>query len=111
MTGIELSLAVFAVCSALRIAAYFPQIVKVAVHPHGAAGFSYATWVMFGAANASTALYAGATLGDTPLALVHAISTICCVALLSLAAWRRRRPVAPSGALASSDQRSGSPAA
>lgn len=92
-TAAELSLAAFAVCNALRIAAYLPQMLKIVRHPLGAAGFSYTTWALFTAANASTALYAGAALGDTALAWAHGLSAGCCIGLLALAAWRSRRPV------------------
>ena len=105
MTTAELSLTAFAVCNALRIAAYFPQMVKIARHPQGAAGFSYATWTLFTAANASTALYAASALNDVVLAWAHALSAVCCLMLLALAAWRTASPVA------SPVQRAGTPAA
>lgn len=92
MVAVELSLVVFAACNVLRIAAYVPQMVKVTRHPQGAAGFSYATWTMFGAANASTAVYAASALGDAALSAVHAVSALCCAVLVTLAAWRQRCP-------------------
>lgn len=94
MTAADLSLIAFATCNVLRIAAYFPQMFKLARHPGAAASFSHATWALFTAANASTAVYAGLVLGDGVLAVVHAFSAVCCGALIALALWRCRCPVA-----------------
>jgi hypothetical protein len=93
MTQADLPLIAFAACNALRIAAYFPQMVKLARHPAAAASFSHLTWALFAAANLSTAVYAGVVLGDAALAYVHAFSALCCCALIGLALWRCRFPV------------------
>lgn len=93
MTATDLSFIAFAACNVLRIAAYFPQMVKLARHPGAAASFSYGTWALFTAANTSTAAYADVVLGDKVLGAVHAFSALCCGALIALALWRCRRPV------------------
>jgi hypothetical protein len=93
MTTAELSLVAFATCNVLRIAAYFPQMFKLARHPGAAASFSYATWALFTAANTSTAVYAGVVLGDEVLGAVHAFSALCCSTLIGLALWRGRCPL------------------
>ena len=67
MTIADLPLIVFAACNTLRIAAYFPQMFKLARHPAAAASFSHLTWALFAAANLSTAVYAGVVLGDAML--------------------------------------------
>ena len=95
MTTADLPLIVFATCNALRIAAYFPQMFKLARHPTAAASFSHPTWALFAAANLSTAVYAGVVLGDTLLGIVNAFSALCCTTLIGLAVWRCRRQ-APS---------------
>jgi hypothetical protein len=94
MTTAELSLLVFATCNTMRVAAYFPQMFKVAFQPGAAASISYATWTLFMAANLSTAVYAGVVLGDVALSAVHAFSALCCGTLVGLALWRCRFPVA-----------------
>ncbi len=94
MTTADLSLVAFAACNALRIAAYFPQMFKLARHPGAAASFSYATWALFMAANTSTAVYAGVVLGDDILGVVHAFSALCCGTLIGLAMCRRPLPPA-----------------
>lgn len=93
MTTTDLSLIAFATCNVLRIAAYLPQMFKLARHPGAAASFSYATWALFTAANLSTAVYAGVVLGDEVLGAVHAFSALCCCTLIALAIWRGRRPL------------------
>jgi len=95
MTTTDLPLIVFATCNALRIAAYFPQMFKLARHPAAAASFSYPTWALFAAANLSTAVYAGVVLGDIVLGIVNVFGALCCTTLIGLALWRCRCPVAP----------------
>jgi len=99
MTTADLSLIVFAMCNVLRIAAYFPQMVKLARQPAAAASFSHLTWALFAAANLSTAVYAGLVLGDTVLGIVSAFSALCCCALIALALWRCRCTAEPASAL------------
>ena len=94
MTATDLYLVVFAACNVLRIAAYFPQMLKLARHPGAATSFSYASWALFTAANLSTALYAGVALGDTALSVANAFSALCCGALIAIALWRCRCPLA-----------------
>ena len=86
----DLPLIVFATCNALRIAAYFPQMYKLARHPAAAASFSHPTWALFAAANLSTAVYASVVLGDIMLGIVNAFSALCCTTLIGLALWRSR---------------------
>jgi hypothetical protein len=93
MTQADLPLIAFAVCNALRISAFFPQMILLACRPGTAASFSHATWVLFLAANLSTAVYAFVVLSDTVLGIVHAISALCCGVLIGLALWRCRFPV------------------
>ena len=94
MTAADLSLIAFAGCNMLRIAAYFPQMVKLACDPGAAPSFSYATWTLFAAANLSTTLYAQMVLTDAVLAIAHGFSAACCGLLIGLALWRRHRPLA-----------------
>ena len=93
MTATDLSFIVFAGCNALRIAAYFPQMLKLACHPGAAPSFSYATWLLFAAANVSTTVYAHVVLADSVLAIAHGLSSACCLALIGLALWRRSHPL------------------
>jgi hypothetical protein len=94
MTTADLPFIAFAAGNALRIAAYFPQMFMLARQPGAAASFSFGTWALFTVANLSTALYAGLVLNDAALGTVHAFSALCCGALIGLALWRCRCPVA-----------------
>jgi hypothetical protein len=100
MTAADLSLLAFAACNALRVVAYLPQMLKLYCHPGAAASFSYASWWLFTAANASTAAYGQLVVGDAVLAVLSAFSAACCVVLIGIASWRQRRPMAtPASAL------------
>jgi hypothetical protein len=107
MTSDDLTLAAFAVCNVLRAAAYLPQMLTLYSHPGAAASFSYASWWLFAAANASTAAYGQLVVGDAILASLSALSAACCGVLIGIARWRRRWPVRGPDP---ESQRSGSPA-
>ncbi|MBL8303353.1 MAG: hypothetical protein JNM26_11340 [Ideonella sp.] len=100
MTHADLTLFAFAVCNVLRAAAYLPQMRQLWSHPAAAASFSYASWWLFAAANASTAAYGQIVIGDAVLAALSAFSAACCCALIGIARWRTRRPAGvPASAL------------
>jgi hypothetical protein len=94
MSSAELSLLVFAACNTLRVIAYLPQIAMLIRRPESAASFSHASWLLFSAANASTAAYAWLVLADSLVATFSALSTLCGALLIGLALWRRMQPVA-----------------
>jgi hypothetical protein len=54
-----------------------------------ATAISFSCWFMWIGANASTALYAWAKLGDLNLALISSFNAVCCAAVLLLACYRR----------------------
>src|SRR3954447_25975828 len=70
MASADLALLVFAVCNSLRIAAYVPQILRLAPDEGGAGAVSPTTWGLFALANVSTVLYAALVAADLSLALV-----------------------------------------
>jgi hypothetical protein len=79
-------------CGSLRI----PQIVAVARDQNGATAISYSCWSIWIGANATTALYAWAKVGDAMLALISGFNALCCAAVLLLAIQRRRTCLAAS---------------
>jgi hypothetical protein len=79
----------FGAFNLLRLASYFPQIVAVARDRHGATAISFSCWSIWIGANASTAAYAWANVGDLSLAVISAFNAACCAAVLVLAAYKR----------------------
>ena len=102
MTIADLTYGLFTVFNGLRIFSYLPQILRVARDPNGASAISYATWSLWTAANATTGLYAAVNLSDPTLVALNFLNAACCLAVIGLTAFKRRRlqPVAPAGRIA-----------
>jgi hypothetical protein len=84
------SFLLFAAFSSLRMVSYLPQIYSVATDKNGASAISYSTWVLWVAANSTTALYAFNNLNDRYLAFVSVVYAGCCVSVILLTAVKRR---------------------
>jgi hypothetical protein len=87
----EITLALFAACNSFRVVAYVPQILKAATDRNGASSISFTTWLLFLLAHLSTVAYALINRDDWGLAACFAINAVCCVAILAIAYWKRRR--------------------
>lgn len=81
----------FAACNSVRIFAYVPQIHKAAIDTNGASAISSTTWSLFLVAHLSTIAHALVNLGDWWLAICFAGNAVCCVAILGIAYWKKRR--------------------
>ena len=81
--------AAFGFFNLLRLVSYFPQILAVARDRSGASAISISCWMIWIAANSSTALYAGINLGDWPLALISVFNATCCATVILLALHKR----------------------
>jgi hypothetical protein len=89
MTLAELSLVAFAVLNGMRAVAYLPQMMRVYRDPGGAAAVSIVTWVLFAASNIATVAYALTVAGDRVVAVVFAINTACCLAIVVMTVCKR----------------------
>ena len=81
----------FTLFSSLRIVSYVPQIHRVALDGNGASAISYSTWILWTCANIATALYAAINLHDIYLSTVSGIYAFCCVIVIALTMFKRRR--------------------
>lgn len=88
-TPAEIVLFAFTVSNALQIVSYIPQIVCVLRDRHGASAIAYSTWAIWLAGSAATTAYAMVNIWDVWLAVVNAVHTLCCLAVLGLTAWKR----------------------
>jgi uncharacterized protein with PQ loop repeat len=86
----EITLALFTACNSIRVVAYLPQIHKAATDRNGASSISFMTWMLFLIAHLSTVAYALINRSDWGLAACFAGNSICCVAILAVAYWKRR---------------------
>jgi hypothetical protein len=87
----DITLALFAACNGLRIAAYVPQIRRAAADSNGAAAISATTWFLFLLANITTIVHVLITANDRMLAACFAANAACCTAILSIVCWKRYR--------------------
>lgn len=95
MPGLDMVTILFAVSNALRMAAYFPQIVAVWRDERGADAVSISAWILFALANGTTVAYAILTLQDSILAVIFALNALCCILIVGFTLWKRlQRPVA-----------------
>jgi len=91
MTSSDIVYDLFTVFNTLRVVSYLPQMYKIARDATGAAAISYSTWILWTAANGSTAIYSFTNLGDITLAWTNGLNTLCCAAVIMLTAFKRRR--------------------
>ena len=91
MTIADITLAVFTLSNSLRVLAYVPQIAKAARDRSGAEAISFGTWALFLVSHASAMAYALVNKEDWTMASMFLFNMAGCVAILSIAAWKRSR--------------------
>lgn len=87
----EITLVLFYAFNTLRIAAYLPQILRVASDKDGAQAISYTTWCVWIGANGSTAAYALVVTPSWALFAVSILNALGCMAVVVLTAWKRHQ--------------------
>jgi hypothetical protein len=91
MTVADIVLAAFAITNSVRVVAYLPQILKIAKDNDGAVAVSNGTWALFGVSHMSTVAYALVVLDDIYMTLLFTANLLCCIAIIALTFWKRRR--------------------
>jgi len=86
---LSLVTALYAGSSALRLAAYLPQIVAIARDRSGAHAISLLTWTFWGVSHAITAAYSALLLKDTLLSGMMVGNALGCVAVIWVTLLRR----------------------
>jgi hypothetical protein len=89
MTLAEYSFGAFAILNTARLVGYFPQIMRVRRDTDGAKAVSVGTWTLFAAANIATVSYALIVANDVAMAIVFALNTIGCLAIVGFTVWKR----------------------
>ncbi len=87
----DITFAMFAACNAIRLVAYLPQLHKAAKDPNGASSVSCTTWALFLLGHLSTVAYALVNRSDWVLAACFASNAVCCIAILAVVYWKRRK--------------------
>jgi hypothetical protein len=73
----------------MRMASYAPQILLVARDRSGAKNISLTSWMVWTAANITTAVYAWNKLADIPLMMINSFNACCCVTMVALLVHKR----------------------
>jgi hypothetical protein len=87
----DITLALFAICNSLRIFAYLPQIRAAAIDHNGATAISYTTWGLFFLTHIATVAYAVVNRQDLWMATCFFGNAVCCLFILGITFWKRRR--------------------
>ena len=91
MSFSDIAYVLFTIFNTLRLVSYLPQMYRIARDTGGAAAISYSTWILWTAANGSTAIYSLTSLGDLTLAWTNGLNALCCAVVIALTALKRRR--------------------
>ena len=83
--------AIYAVCNALRLLSYVPQIVAVAREDSGAHAISLTSWIFWLLSHAATALYCATVVNDPLLAGMMWGNTAGCLGVVLLTTLKRQR--------------------
>lgn len=83
--------AIYAICNAMRLLSYVPQIVAVARENSGAHAISLASWLFWVLSHAITAVYCAAVVKDPLLAGMMWGNAAGCLGVVVLTAMKRQR--------------------
>ena len=81
----------FTVFNALRLVCYLQQIYKIVRDTTGVRAISYPTWILWTAANSSTAIYSLTHPGNLTLAWIYGLNALCCTIVIALTAFKQRQ--------------------
>ena len=81
----------FTVFNALRLVCYLQQIYKIARDTTGVRAISYPTWMLWTAANSSTAIYSLTHPGNLTLAWIYGLNALCYTIVIALTAFKQRQ--------------------
>jgi hypothetical protein len=100
MTISDVAYDLLTVFNAVRLVSYLLQIYKIARDTTGAGAISYSTWILWTAANSSTAIYSLTNPGHITLALTNGLNALCCAIVITLIAFKQRQYRARNSAVA-----------
>ncbi len=84
--------------NSLRVFSYLPQIAKVTRARDRAEAISLLTWTLWTLSNVTTSVYGALIIGDALLMAIFAANAVCCVIVITIVLWKRRRHDARRGA-------------
>mgnify|MGYP003397522379 CR=1 FL=1 len=88
---VQLLTATYAVCNAVRLLIYVPQIVAIARERSGAYAISMFSWIFWSFSHAVTAVYCHIVVSDPLLGSMMWGNAFGCLAVVVLTAAKRRR--------------------
>jgi hypothetical protein len=81
----------FTVFNALRLVCHLQQIHQIARDTTGVRAISYPIWILWTAANSSTAIYSLAHPGNIILAWIYGLNAPCCAIVIALTTFKQRQ--------------------
>lgn len=91
MNATDLALMGFTLCNSARLVAYVPQIACLVRDADGARAISCTTWTLFALSHLSTIGYALTVVHDLRMAAIFGVNTLCCLGIVGLTLFKRRR--------------------
>lgn len=91
MTISDVAYDLLTVFNALRLVSHLPQIYRIARDTTGSGAISYSTWILWTAANSSTAIYSLTNPGHIMLAWTNGLNALCCAIAIILTVFKQRQ--------------------
>jgi hypothetical protein len=91
MTISDVAYDLLTVFNALRLVSHLPLIYMIARDTTGTGAISYSTWILWTAANSSTAIYSLTNPGHIMLAWTNGLNALCCAIVIALTVFKQRR--------------------
>ena len=87
----QIVIGAYTAVNSLRVFSYLPQIAKVTRARDRAEAISLLTWTLWTLSNVTTSIYGALIVRDVLLMTIFAGNAVCCVIVILIVLWKRKR--------------------